>query len=257
MENLVKILIVEDDMLVAAKISMQLVTLGYEVTGIVPRGDEAIWHVEEYRPDIVLLDINLKGKYDGIETAHELHKNDDIPIIYIVANSDKAIIDRAKEVKPYGFIKKPIKPADLQHAIELTIRKMAEDHHITHESEKVDPNHPNTPENSEMPFVLSDRIFVRNKEKMIKIFNDDILHIEAERNYCHLFTKAKDYLLTTTLKNMEDKLPVKQFIRVHRSFLVNITQIDEVSESHVYINRKAIPLSNLLREDLLKHIRTI
>ena len=69
METPVKLLIVEDEMIIGAKISMQLTHLGYEVTGILPRGEEAILHVEENKPDIILLDINLKGKIDGIETA--------------------------------------------------------------------------------------------------------------------------------------------------------------------------------------------
>ncbi|MVM33754.1 response regulator [Spirosoma sp. HMF4905] len=69
MDTLIKILVVEDEMLIGAKISMLLTNLGYEVAGILPRGEEAIVHVEENRPDIILLDINLKGKMDGIETA--------------------------------------------------------------------------------------------------------------------------------------------------------------------------------------------
>ena len=79
---MIKLLIVEDDMIIAAKISMQLTNLGYEVTGIVPRGEEAILHVEENKPDIVLLDINLKGTLDGIETARIMHRNGEMPIIF-------------------------------------------------------------------------------------------------------------------------------------------------------------------------------
>ena len=79
--NPITLLIVEDDMIIAAKISMQLTNLGYEVTGIVPRGEEAIQHVANNPPDIVLLDINLKGTLDGIETAKAILKQADIPII--------------------------------------------------------------------------------------------------------------------------------------------------------------------------------
>ncbi|HCY82024.1 MAG TPA: DNA-binding response regulator, partial [Xanthomarina gelatinilytica] len=64
-----KILIVEDEMIIAANISLQLTSLGYEVTGIIPRGEEALLHIKQHQPDMVLLDINLKGKIDGIETA--------------------------------------------------------------------------------------------------------------------------------------------------------------------------------------------
>ena len=107
------------------------------------------------------------------------------------------------------------------------------------------------------PFILSDRIFVKHKEKMVKLFLADILYIEAERNYCRIFTKNKEYLLATTLKIMEEKLPLRHFIRVHRSFMVNLGQVDEVAESHVIINQKAIPLSISMREDLLSRIQMI
>lgn len=244
---MIKLLIVEDDMIIAAKISMQLTNLGYEVTGIVPRGEEAILHVEENKPDIVLLDINLKGALDGIETARIMHRNADIPIIYITANTDEATFNRAKETRPYAFINKPIKNLDLQRAIELTISRIAEQQTATIEEEL----------SEDMPFILSDRIFVRHKDNMVKIFIEDILYIEAERNYCRIFTKNKEYLLSTTLKIMEDKLPARYFIRVHRSFMVNLAQVDEVAENHVIIAQKAIPLSHTLRDELLKRIQTI
>ncbi len=248
-DTAIKLLIVEDDMIIGAKISLLLSNLGYEVTGIIPRGEEAIRHVVENPPDIVLLDINLKGALDGIETAYAMQKNGDIPIIYVTANTDEATFKRAKGTRPFAFISKPIKNMDLQRAIELTISRMAELHAPTVGQEST--------VDSETPFILSDRIFVRHKEKMIKIFIEDILYIEAERNYCRIFTKTKEYLLSTTLKIMEEKLPTRNFVRVHRSYMVNLSQVDEVSENHVIVNQKAIPLSNSLREDLLKRINMI
>ena len=152
MDALIKILVVEDEMIIGAKISMQLTSLGYEVTGILPRGEEAIIHVEENRPDIVLLDINLKGKFNGIETALQIQKLADIPIIYLTANSDEATFNRAKASRPYAFISKPYKQLDLQRAIELTICRMAENETGPHADESSD---------DERPFILSDRIFVR------------------------------------------------------------------------------------------------
>jgi DNA-binding LytR/AlgR family response regulator len=251
METPVKLLIVEDDMLIAARISLQLTNLGYEVTGIVPRGEEAIRHVAENRPDIVLLDIHLRGKLDGIETARVMQETADIPVIYVTANADEATFNRAKDTRPHAFIAKPIKNIDLQRAIELTISRMADNHH-----QAVDPQ-PGPTRSEAIPFILSDRIFVRYKEKMVKIIIADILYIEADRNYCHIVTKSKEYTLATTLKVMEEKLPAGHFLRVHRSFMINLTQVDEVAESHVIIDRKAIPLSHILRENLLKRIQTI
>jgi DNA-binding LytR/AlgR family response regulator len=254
METPVKLLIVEDEMIIGAKISMQLTHLGYEVTGILPRGEEAILHIEENKPDIILLDINLKGKIDGIETAHLIHKIADIPIIYLTANTDESTFNRAKETRPYAFISKPFKQLDLQRAIELTISRMAENQtgKITEPESFYDMD-----ENAGNSYILSDRIFVKHKEKMVKIYITDIMYIEADRNYSHIYTKGKEYMLSITLKTIEEKLPFKHFIRVHRSFIINLMQVDEVAENHVIIGQKAVPLSLTMRDELLKRLRTI
>ena len=102
------ILIVEDDMIIGANVSLQLTNLGYDIEGLVSRGEEAILHVKENAPDILLLDINLKGALDGIETAKAIQQIQDIPIIYLTANSDEATFEKAKETRPMAFITKPI-----------------------------------------------------------------------------------------------------------------------------------------------------
>lgn len=247
MSEKIKLLIVEDEMIIAANISLQLTELGYEVTGIVPRGEEALVHVKENPPDIILLDINLKGELDGIETAHAMQKTQDIPVIYLTANVDDAHFNRAKSTHPYGFIAKPFKKLDLQRAIEMTISQ------VSCRNDGSSIIHPQTEES----FVLSDSIFIRHFNSMVKIKIEDILFIEAERNYCRIFSNSKEYLVVITLKDMDIKLPTKHFLRVHRSYIVNISQVKEVSTSHIVIGKKAIPISKNLKEELLKRLQTI
>jgi DNA-binding LytR/AlgR family response regulator len=246
MDTLVKILVVEDEMLIGAKISMQLTNLGYEVTGIVPRGEEAILHVQENKPDIILIDIQLRGKLDGIETALQIQKIASIPIIYLTANSDEATFNRAKNSKPFAFISKPYKQLDLQRAIELTISRMAENE----SDDSVDASV------EEQSYILSDRIFIRSRDKMIKILLADILYIEADRNYCRIFTKNKEHLLSITLKTIEEKLPANIFLRTHRSYIVNLAHIEEVADGHIIIDQKPVPISAGLKEQLMQRIQT-
>jgi DNA-binding LytR/AlgR family response regulator len=243
----VKILIVEDEMIIAANISLQLTNLGYEVIGIIPRGEDALLHINADTPDIVLLDINLKGKLDGVETALLMQQDYNIPIIYLTANDDEINFNRAKATNPYAFISKPFKKIDLQRALELTVNRMF----VSNVSEKV-----NTIKN-DVPFILKDCIFIRHQEKMKKVCIKDILYIEAERNYTRIHTKLKEFLLVMTLKDMVEKLPNKHFLRIHRSFIINISQIDEVAANHLIIAKKAIPLSKSLKEELFKRLHTI
>ena len=249
MGSSIKILVLEDEMIIGAKISMQLISLGYEVTGILPRGEEAVQHVRENKPDLVLLDIQLKGKLNGIETAQQLQIEGPMPIIYITANSDEDSFNRAKTTKPYAFITKPFKQLDLQRAIELTISRMAENASGPIQENKTEEG---------QSFILSDRIFVRHKDKMTKIMLEDILFMEAERNYSRIFTSKKEYLLSVTLKTIEEKLAGSQvFMRIHRSYLINIRQVDEVAESQVLIGNKTIPMGNGMKEILMQRIKTL
>jgi DNA-binding LytR/AlgR family response regulator len=244
MERPVKVLIVEDEMIIGANISLQLSNLGYEVSGIIPRGEEALLHIKQNQPDIVLLDIQLKGRLDGIDTAQLMQKDHDIPIIYLTANVDDAHFNRAKSTNPSAFISKPFKKLDLQHAIELTVGRMSNNNSLSDDDKCTSP------------FVQSDSIYIRRNEKMVKILIKDIYYFEADRNYCRIYSKKRECLMVMTLKNIYDKLPQEHFLRIHRSFIVNLSHVDEVAGSHVVIARKAIPLSRSLRGELLDRLQT-
>ncbi|SRX54436.1 LytTR family DNA-binding domain-containing protein [Aequorivita sp. CIP111184] len=256
MENAIKILIVEDEMIIAANISLQLSELGYEITGILPRGEEAIAHIQIDKPDIVLLDISLKGEMDGIETAQEIQKYHKIPIIYLTANSDEFHFNRAKETHPYAFISKPFKKLDLQRAIELTVNRILLEN-VSENGKTENGNSAVVTNGNATDFILNDRIFVRHNEKMLKIDIKDIYYIEAERNYCRIFSQGREYLLVMTLKDIDEKLPQNHFLRIHRSYIINLSQIDEVAGTHVVISKKAIPMSKTMRTELLKRLQTI
>ena len=120
-----KILMVEDDMIIAADISMQLTKLGYEVTGINTRGEDALRTVENNRPDIILMDIVLSGKMNGIETAQIILEKFQIPVIFLTSNSDDATFQQAIKAKPYAFIAKPFQKSDLERTLKLTLQRIA------------------------------------------------------------------------------------------------------------------------------------
>lgn len=239
----IKILIVEDEMIIGANIALQLTNLGYDVLGVIPRAEEVLPKIHQTLPDILLLDIYLKGDLDGIELAHIIQKEFNIPIIYLTANADEAHFNRAKTTNPYAFISKPFKKLDLEHAIELTILRIQEE-------KKSEINELET-------FVMSDSIFIRSHDKMIKVNINDILYIEAERNYCKIHCKDKEHLIVSTLKDLEEKLNVKNLMRIHRSFIINMHHIDEIATSHLVIAKKAIPVSSELKKQLLLHIQKV
>jgi DNA-binding LytR/AlgR family response regulator len=241
-DQAIKILLVEDEMLIGAKVSMFLTELGYEVTGLLPRAEEVLSHIQENTPDIVLLDVQLKGDMDGITLAQNLMQTHQIPVIYLTANSDDATFQRAKSTQPYAFLVKPFKKTDLQRALELTIARMAQREMPL----------PETPAATD--FILSDRIFIHHKDRMIKVMFEAIQYIEAERNYCKIVTQSREYTLSMPMKNLENSLP-DFFQRIHRSHVVNLKHLDEISDFSVRIGAAVLPVGKSFKADLMRKIR--
>lgn len=234
-----RILIVEDDMIIAANISLQLSNLGYEVTGIETKGEEAIHHALEAKPDIILMDIQLKGAFSGIDAAHEIHKFLNIPLIFLTANEDDATFEKAKETHPFAFISKPFTKKNLERTIALV-------------EERIKENPTNTSSVETLVDAHEDRIFIRNQNRLIKVMLDDILWVEAERNYCKIITNQQSYLIVSPLNKLCEKIDQKRFIRIHRSFMVNFSKLDAVADSHVELKGKLIPIGKQYKEELYK-----
>lgn len=123
-----RILIVEDENLVAIDIEEALISLNYNVIGIASTGQEALELVEERKPDLVLMDIHLgAGGMDGVDTSAKIREQHDTPVIFLTAFADKATLNRAKIVEPYGYVLKPFRYPELRTAIELALHKHAVD----------------------------------------------------------------------------------------------------------------------------------
>lgn len=118
-----KIMIVEDEWITADDIRMSLQSLGYTVTSMSSTGEDAIQNAEKERPDLVLMDIMLKGEMDGIEAASQIRSIYNIPIIYLTAYADEKILERASITEPFGYIVKPFINEDLKIAIEIALYK--------------------------------------------------------------------------------------------------------------------------------------
>lgn len=118
-----RILVVEDEAIVAADIQDRLKNLGYEVVGPVDNGKEAIEKALEQRPDVVLMDVMLKGDLMGTDAAEQIRDEVGVPVIYLTANSNDATFMRARETEPFGFILKPFEEAALRANIEIAIYK--------------------------------------------------------------------------------------------------------------------------------------
>ena len=124
-EHPVRILIVEDERIVARDLQQTLVELDYDVFAIASSAEQALARASETCPDIVLMDIRIRGNLDGIATAQILRDRFGVPVIYLTAHSDDATLERAKITEPHGYLIKPVKPAELRSAIEVSLYRHA------------------------------------------------------------------------------------------------------------------------------------
>ena len=118
-----KILIVEDEQIVAVDLEGQLERLGYQVVGIAVSGEDACKMVASEQPDLILMDVRLDGPMDGIDAAHRIRQSKEVPILFLTAYCDTATLQRAAQVEPYGYLVKPFVPSDLNAAIQMALYK--------------------------------------------------------------------------------------------------------------------------------------
>lgn len=247
--NLVRILIIEDEPIIASDLADRLGEMGYHVAAQHASGEAALAHLQEDAPDLVLMDIHLEGRLDGIETARQILEKHPVPVIFITSNSDEATFARAKTTLPAAFLSKPFRGKDLRHAIELAINR-----------NKPFPISANAaaPLPEANAVVFQDRIFIKSKDRLVRIFLKDILWAEAEDYYCTLVTAHKRYLLGQTLKQLSEALAHDPaFLRTHRSFLVNLSHVEEIEDLNLIIDRQKIPVNKAAKEEIISRIQRL
>ena len=117
------VLVVEDECTSAMLLEFQLLKLGYSVAGIASSGEEAIQMATENQPDLVLMDIHLDGKLDGIETARLLRSSSEIPVVFLTATLDEKTLERARPTNPCGYLSKPIQEQELRNILQLALAR--------------------------------------------------------------------------------------------------------------------------------------
>ncbi len=248
----INVLVVEDESIVSKDIQHSLKKLGYNVVGAASTGEKAIDLVGTENPDIILMDIMLKGDINGIEAAEVIKSSYAIPIIFLTAYADESTLSKAKITEPYGYILKPFKEIDLHTTIEMAIYKHGKEQQIVKERDLL--------------YSLAgskdggkDFIFVKTNSKLVKLKTDDIYYIEALKDYVVIHTIDTRYTIHSTMKDIEAKMGKEDFLRVHRSFIVRLDKISTIDYPNLMIEKmdKIIPIGGSYREDLNNRIKQV
>lgn len=248
----INVLIVEDEAIVSKDIQQSLKKLGYNVVGSSATGESALELVHSEHPDIVLMDIMLKGNLNGIQTAEKIKKEYATPVIFLTAYADEATLLKAKITEPYGYILKPFKEIDLHTNIEMAIYKHAKEQEVVEERNLFFSVIESKESNNKS-------IFVKSNSKLIKLNKAEIFYIEALKDYVIIHTSDVRYTIHSTMKDIEAKIGSDEFLRIHRSYIVRIDKIATIEYPNLTLEQieKTIPIGGSYREELYTKINQV
>lgn len=247
MERPIKILIVEDNVIIADDMQSMLEEIGYEIVDNVIVYEQAEEVLKTKEVDLVLIDIILASDKTGIDLGKHIRDNYDIPFIFVTSNSDRATVENAKTVQPNGYLVKPFEQQDLYTSIEIALSNFI--YGAKNQSSAAD--NAEVADGMSSNSVLKDSIFVKKQHLYYRIQFEDIQFIKADNVYLEVNTADKKFLVRSPLKDYLEKLPRNKFYRAHKSYIVNVDHIEAINSKDILINKNLIPISKDFKEFII------
>lgn len=235
----IRVLIVEDNSLIAEEISITLKKHSLEVVDICRSGEDAINTFKVKDIDLVLMDVILNGKMDGIETASKILQHRTLPIIYLTDHTDKKFLDRAMDTYPASYLSKPYDEATLVRTIEIAFN-----------------NHVALARKQSSTSSKEDTFLLTASQQFERVYYKDVLFLKAARSYCDVVTDSYTYTICNSMNHVQEKnFAAPEFIRVHRSYVVNSKRITKVVGNVIFLNDKELGIGREYREDLMNALK--
>lgn len=216
MDN-INILIIEDTPEQSDALIKVLLENNYTVVGVARNFTEALKLFYANTIDIIIIDVFLDGKPDGITFAESINiiPNASKPFVFLTSSQDRQIFERAKLTKPFSFLMKPFNELEILYAIEMAVEKFYEQTNVflTEEQDTV---------------ISNDFLFIKKKKSLKKVALQDILYIEVEERYCNIITEKEKFVILISLTKISALLDPAKFIRTHRNTIVNADTIEEI-----------------------------
>ena len=238
--NKIKILVVEDEVIIADNLCDIIGDLGYEALEPALNYTEALKIIDKKNPDIIILDIQLGGKKTGIDLAKEIIKSYNMPYIFLTSNSDKETIKEVKELNPPAYIMKPFSKEELYASIEIVLHNFSEDF----------------PEEEVLKKLSEDSLFIKEKGVYKKVLLKEVLYLKSEHVYTEVVLKNQKFVIRSGLNAVMNKLNSK-FIRIHRSYVINLDCLEQIDKSTIKINGELLPVGNSYKEEFLNSVNLI
>lgn len=239
----IQLLIVEDDATSSLHLELLLTELKYSNVTIVESAEDALLKINLSKPDILLVDIALKGQMNGIQLAEHIQELN-IPVIFTTGFGDDTVYSEAKKTAPFAYLTKPIGKIALESTVESAIRTM---NSAYDEEEYQDTS----------TLGMEEEIFIKSANKLVKIRISEILAIEGEGNYCTFFTPEKKLVVKLSLNKLIERLDPNEFMRLHRNYIIQISKIDTVllMSNEVKIGQFSFPIGRKFKKDFIAKLK--
>lgn len=216
MDN-INVLIIEDTPEQGDALSKVLLANKYNIVGIARSYTEALKLFYEQTIDIIVIDVFLDGKPDGITFAETINiiPNASKPFVFLTSSQDRQIFERAKLTKPFSFLMKPFNELEILYALEMAVEKFYEQTNVFLSEDQ------NT-------VISNDYLFIKKKNALKKVALNNILYIEVEERYCNIITEKEKFIIMISLTKISDLLDKNKFTRTHRNTIVNTDKIEEI-----------------------------
>ncbi len=243
----IRILLIEDEAVLALDLCDLLQAEGYQVVGIADNGPAALALYQAHSIDLVLCDIRIQGPWDGIETVTRLARpGRPVPVIYLSTYSDRTTRERALQTLPAAYLLKPVTPESLCVAVELAL------HTLSCQPAAAAPAPSPVPLGPEPVLRLGETIFIRHNYRFVRVQLADILLLQADNTHTLLVTESQKYALRLTMGHLLDRLANPQLVRVHRSYAVNIDRVNSFTDQELTLADQTVPMSRQYRDDFLR-----
>lgn len=211
-----KVLIVDDEVFISEQLKIILNDLNYEVTDIAFNSKTAIESLKTNPPDIAILDIKMHGENQGFEIAQFIRENMNIPFVFLTSFADTATVTEASELTPDGYLLKPFNEADIFSNLNVVLTRHAKKNAY---------------------------FTIQAKHSVHKVKANELLWIQSSDKYIEIQTKNKRYLKRDGIESFLNDVDLPRVMRVHRSYAVNIENIDRVKGTTIFIEDHKIPVS--------------
>ena len=242
--------IIEDDLSLAIDLQMIVEEMGYNVIARVDNSAEALEMVYTKNPDLILMDIDIKGNMSGIEVADKI-KHLDIPVLFITSHNDQENFGAASKTNYIGYLVKPVNKFTLRSTIETTFKQLSK-------NEKEISGPPSQTEKQEA-FPFKDSLFFKKRGVLHKISIPNILYVSADDDYTITVTEDGEFISSLRLFEIEKLLKPYSFVKTHRSHIVNLSKVNSIdpTNSVLKIGAREIPISRSNRTMILEKIHLL